>query len=108
MPGPPASGSCLRRQREKRMIARRSILGALLAATAAGTGARPAGAQDRYPSKPIRLVIPFPPGGAPDPCARPLAPLMTETLGQPIVVDNRGGANGNIGAEIVAKAPADG
>jgi tripartite-type tricarboxylate transporter receptor subunit TctC len=89
------------------MIARRSILGALLA-TAAGTGASPAGAQDSYPSKPIRLVIPFPPGGGADAVARPLAPLMTETLGQPIVVDNRGGANGNIGAEIVAKAPPDG
>ena len=90
------------------MIARRSILGALLATTAAGTAGRPAGAQDRYPSKPIRLVIPFPPGGGADAVARPLAPLMTETLGQPIVIDNRGGANGNIGAEIVAKAPADG
>ena len=90
------------------MIARRSILGALLATTAAGTAGRPAGAQDRYPSMPIRLVIPFPPGGGADAVARPLAPLMTETLGQPIVIDNRGGANGNIGAEIVAKAPADG
>src|ERR1700704_5380208 len=108
MPGPPASGSCLRRQREKRMIARRSILGALLAATAAGTGACPAGAQHRYPSKPIRLVVPFPPGGGADAVARPLTPLLTETLGQSIVIDNRGGANGNIGAEIVAKAPADG
>lgn len=90
------------------MIARRRILEALLAATAIGTGARPAGAQDRYPSKPIRLVIPFPPGGGADAVARPLAALMTETLGQPILPDNRGGANGNIGAEIVAKAPADG
>ena len=70
------------------MIARRIILGALLAATAVGTGARPAGAQDRYPSRPIRLVIPFPPSGGADAVARPLAPLMTETLGQPIVLDN--------------------
>jgi tripartite-type tricarboxylate transporter receptor subunit TctC len=90
------------------MIARRSIVGALLAATAAGTSAWPAGAQDSYPSKPIRLVIPFPPGGGADAVARPLAPLMTEALGQPLVLDNRGGANGNIGAEIVAKAPPDG
>src|SRR4051794_21505166 len=85
------------------MIARRSILGALLAGTA-----WPARAQDKYPSKPIRLVIPFPPGGGADAVARPLGPLMTETLGQPIVLDNRGGANGNLGAEIVAKASADG
>ena len=90
------------------MIARRSLLGTSLAAIAVGTGARSAGAQDRYPSKPIRLVIPFPPGGGADAVARPLGPLMTETLGQPIVLDNRGGANGNLGAEIVAKAPADG
>jgi tripartite-type tricarboxylate transporter receptor subunit TctC len=87
------------------MIARRGILGALLAA---GAGAGPAAAQDRYPSKPIRLVIPFPPGGGADAVARPLGPLLTETLGQPIVLDNRGGANGNLGAEIVAKAPSDG
>jgi len=90
------------------MIARRSILAPMLAAMAASMGAHSAGAQDRYPSKPIRLVIPFPPGGGADAVARPLAPLMTETLGQPIVLDNRGGANGNIAAEIVAKAPPDG
>ena len=90
------------------MIARRSILATMLAAMAAGAGARSAGAQDRYPSKPVRLVIPFPPGGGADAVARPLAPLMTETLGQPIVLDNRGGANGNIAAEIVAKASPDG
>jgi tripartite-type tricarboxylate transporter receptor subunit TctC len=89
------------------MIARRSILAPMLAAMAAGA-ARSAGAQDRYPSKPVRLVIPFPPGGGADAVARPLAPLMTETLGQPIVLDNRGGANGNIAAEIVARAPPDG
>jgi tripartite-type tricarboxylate transporter receptor subunit TctC len=90
------------------MIARRGVLGALLAATAAGPGAGIAGARDKYPSKPIRLVIPFPPGGGADAVARPLAPLMTEALGQSIVLDNRGGANGNLGAEIVAKAPPDG
>ncbi len=90
------------------MIARRSILASMLAAMAAGAGARSAGAQDRYPSKPVRLVIPFPPGGGADAVARPLAPLMTETLGQPIVLDNRGGANGNIAAEVVAKASPDG
>ena len=86
------------------MIARRGVLGAMLAAGVAGAG----NAQDKYPSKPIRLVIPFPPGGGADAVARPLGPLMTETLGQPIVLDNRGGANGNLGAEIVAKAPPDG
>jgi tripartite-type tricarboxylate transporter receptor subunit TctC len=87
------------------MIARRGVLGSLLAA---GAGAWPAVAQDKYPSKPIRLVVPFPPGGGADAVARPLGPLLTETLGQPIVLDNRGGANGNVGAEIVAKAAPDG
>ena len=86
------------------MIARRGVLGAMLAAGVAGA----ANAQDKYPSKPIRLVIPFPPGGGADAVARPLGPLMTETLGQSMVLDNRGGANGNLGAEIVAKAPPDG
>jgi tripartite-type tricarboxylate transporter receptor subunit TctC len=90
------------------MIDRRSMLGALLAAVAVGAGARDVGAQDKYPSKPIRLVIPFPPGGGADAVARPLAPLMAEALGQSIVIDNRGGANGNLAAEIVAKAPPDG
>ena len=90
------------------MIARRSLLCAALAGSAAGMSAWPAVGQDKYPSKPIRLVIPFPPGGGADAVARPLGPLLTEALGQPVVLDNRGGANGNLGAEIVAKAPADG
>ena len=61
-----------------------------------------------YPSKPIRMVIPFAAGGPSDISARNIAPRMTELLGAPIVIDNRGGASGFIGAEIVAKAPPDG
>ena len=61
-----------------------------------------------YPAKPIRVVIPFPPGGAADALLRPLAPKLSEALGQQAVVDPRPGANGNIAAEIVARAPADG
>jgi tripartite-type tricarboxylate transporter receptor subunit TctC len=61
-----------------------------------------------YPSKPIRVVVPFPPGGGTDIVARTVTPKMAEILGQPFVVDNRAGAGGNIGTEQVAKSPADG
>ncbi|MEK7875370.1 MAG: tripartite tricarboxylate transporter substrate binding protein [Pseudomonadota bacterium] len=61
-----------------------------------------------YPTKPIRVVVPFPPGGGADVLARPLAPKLTEIIGQQIVIDNRPGANANIVAEHVARAAADG
>ena len=61
-----------------------------------------------YPNRPIRIVVPTAPGGGPDVVARFIAPKLTEMLGQQIVIDNRAGANAMIGAEVVAKAPADG
>jgi tripartite-type tricarboxylate transporter receptor subunit TctC len=61
-----------------------------------------------YPSRPVRLVVPFAPGGTPDIQARVIAEPLRERLGTPIVVDNRVGANGIVGMEIVARAPADG
>ncbi len=61
-----------------------------------------------FPNKPIRLVVPFPPGGGSDVAARVLAPKMSELLGQTIVVDNRSGASGALGADAVAKSAADG
>ncbi len=61
-----------------------------------------------YPSKPIRIVVPFPPGGTSDILARALGQKLTEEWGQQIVVDNRAGAGANIGAEVAAKAPPDG
>ena len=64
--------------------------------------------QAAYPDRPIRLVMPFPPGGATDANARAIAKEMEPILGQPVVVDNRGGANGIIGSDIVAKAAPDG
>ena len=61
-----------------------------------------------YPSRPIRLVVPYPPGGPLDIMARAIGQKLTEAWSQPVVVDNRAGAGGNIGAELVAKSPADG
>ncbi len=61
-----------------------------------------------YPQRPIRLIVPFPPGGATDANARALAKELESLLGQPLVVDNRGGANGIIGSDLVAKAAPDG
>ena len=71
-------------------------------------GARPAAAQQGFPNRPIRLVVPFPAGGPTDIVARPLALLLSASLRQQVVVDNKGGAGGTIAADMVAKAAADG
>jgi len=63
---------------------------------------------DGYPNKPIKAIVPFAPGSATDQIGRAFAAKMAETLGQPVVIENRPGANGMIGADVVAKAPADG
>ena len=63
---------------------------------------------DSYPSKPIKAIVPFAPGSTTDQIGRAFAAKMTELLGQPVVIENRPGANGLIGADLVAKAPADG
>ena len=64
--------------------------------------------QAAYPSKPVRLIVPWPPGGGADVLMRLLTPKLSEQLGQQVVIDNRGGAAGNIGAEMAAKSPPDG
>ncbi len=79
----------------------------LIIAAAAAIGAPGATAQ-QYPTRPIKILIPIPPGGAPDIAARILGEKLNESLGQPIVVENRAGSNGIIATEMLAKAPADG
>lgn len=95
----------------KNTTTRRSTLACLLAcgATALAAGwSLPAAAQEAWPNKTVRLVVPFAPGGSTDVIARMMAQKLTELWGQTVVVDNRAGAGGNLGADIVAKAPADG
>jgi tripartite-type tricarboxylate transporter receptor subunit TctC len=79
---------------------------ALLAVSALAAG--PVTAAQPYPERPIRFIVPFPPGGGTDGLARILAPRLTEILGQQIIVDNRGGAQGNIGTALGARAAPDG
>ena len=85
------------------------ILAILLAAgIALGSLIAPEDAHAQYPSKPIRLVVPSSPGGAPDTIARALGKMLSPLLGQTVVVENRTGANGNIATELVAKSVPDG
>ena len=65
-------------------------------------------AAQAFPSKAVRLIVPFPPGGGTDILARPIAQKLAEKWGQPVIIDNRGGAGGNIGTRAAAEAPADG
>ncbi|MGJ7493546.1 Bug family tripartite tricarboxylate transporter substrate binding protein [Variovorax sp. RT4R15] len=86
---------------------RRAALAASAAAVLVLT-AGPAAAQGTWPTKPVRIVVPFAPGGTTDILARAVAPELSKAFGQQFIVDNRAGAGGNVGADIVAKAPNDG
>ncbi len=81
---------------------------ALATTLIAGLATAFAAAAQTYPTKPIRLVVPFPAGGATDLFARTVSQKLADRLGQPVVVDNKPGAGGTLGSDIVAKAPADG
>jgi tripartite-type tricarboxylate transporter receptor subunit TctC len=81
---------------------------AVLAAVFVAFAAAPALAQQNYPTKPIRFIAPFPPGGTSDIVARVVAQKLSDALGKQVIVDNRGGASGTIGYEMAAKSPPDG
>lgn len=81
---------------------------ALGAGLALAIGSTAALAQAGFPSKPIQLIVPYPPGGSNDIFARAIGKRLAETLGKPVIVDNRSGAGGSVGAGLAAKAPPDG
>src|SRR5688572_23062609 len=84
----------------------RTLLRLSVAAALAGCAAL--AAAQNYPTKPVRLIVPFPPGGSNDIVGRLMAQELTEKLGKQVVVDNRGGAGGVLGTEIAANSDADG
>lgn len=88
----------------------RILCAAAMVALTLAAVARPraAVADDAYPTRPVRIVIPFAPGGGADVLGRIIGEALSERLGQPVVIENRPGANGNLGMEVVARAPADG
>lgn len=88
-------------------MTRRALLHILTACVAIAATA-PLAAQDKWPERPIKLVVPYPPGGISDALARHVARLIEKDLRQPVVVENRSGSGSNIGSDFVAKAPADG
>ena len=90
-------------------LTRRRVLAASATLTAAAIGSLPAvGMAQAWPSKPVTIVVPFPPGGGTDAFARPLFAAMTKTVGRQFLIDNKGGAGGTLGAGIAAKAAPDG
>jgi tripartite-type tricarboxylate transporter receptor subunit TctC len=87
-------------------LTRRALAAAI--AAAATCAVLPAAAQGAWPNKPVKIVVPFAAGGTTDILARAIAPELSKAFGQQFIVDNRAGAGGNVGADIVSKSPADG
>ena len=90
------------------MPSRAQFLQTALALAVSAITSLPAMAAEAWPSKPIRLVVPYPPGGSSDIIARSIGQLISQELKQPVVIENKPGANGNLGAELVARAQPDG
>ena len=89
-------------------VPRRGFLALAAGAPALGLAGRAARGQQAWPTHPITMVVPYPPGGTSDLSARTVAPRLGELLGQPVVIENRAGAGGSIGAAVVAQARPDG
>ncbi len=87
---------------------RRKVLASSIALGMVSTGVRAQSSSAGWPAKPIRIVVPYPPGGSSDIIARAISQPLSEALGQPVIVDNKAGANGNLGADLVAKSQPDG
>ena len=83
-------------------------LRSMFAAAAWSVLAASAGAQSNWPTKPVIIVVPFPAGGGTDAFARPLSAVLTKQIGKQVIIDNRGGAGGNLGASVAAHAAKDG
>src|SRR5215469_13424300 len=84
------------------------VMGRMLSAVTVVAVLACAAAAEPYPSRPIRLIVTFPPGGSTDTMARALQPSLEKSLGQPIVIENRGGAGGSIGVDAIVKSVPDG
>jgi tripartite-type tricarboxylate transporter receptor subunit TctC len=97
-------------QPSQKNIKRRAVLkqGATVGVATLATIAAPRAFAQSYPSRPIKIVVAYPPGGVADVWARSIAPSLQESLGQPVIVENRSGANGNVAADSVSKSPGDG
>ena len=94
------------RMKKRRRVMKRISIGSLLLAVAITTCAAPAAAQETYPNRTIKILVGIPAGGAPDVVARLIGRYLSESIGQPVVIENRTGVNGNIAGNLVAKASA--